>query len=136
MNLPKTAETRVHQLLKQLECRIKVPIQRPTELSAPSTSMDSVHIPERFDILAYWISRRLSHPEMYRLAMVVLSAPSTQVCVERMFSALKLLLTDQRQKLTDSHIDDLMMLKINSDLLPQIASVFDVKMRDGQSIFS
>lgn len=71
----------------------------------------------RFDVLQYWRKRRYSNPRIYRLAMVVLSAPSTQVTVERLFSQVKFILTDSRMRLSDVAIKDIMVLKMNAHLL-------------------
>lgn len=53
-------------------------------------------LPASTDILKYWEARRYEDSELHDLAMVVLSAPVTQVTVERCFSAVKLLLEDHR----------------------------------------
>ncbi|EDS31458.1 predicted protein [Culex quinquefasciatus] len=82
----------------------------------------------RFDIMKYWTAKKVSNSEMFRLAKVVLSTGSTQVNVERCFSALKLVVTDLRQKLSDPHVQDLMVLKLNPDLLPAIVQMMSDEM--------
>lgn len=126
---------KIFQLLKELELRPKVPILAPTYVnpsSEPSTSSSQGGIPtskkEPFDILRYWMAERVRNPQMFRLATVVYSAPSTQVSVERAFSALKLILTDHRQRLSDEHIQEIMMLKINPEMLPDVAKKLDEDM--------
>lgn len=83
---------------------------------APAASESST----RFDILQYWKKRKFSSPRLYRLAMVVLAAPSTQVTVERLFSQLKYILTDRRMQLYGVSVHDIMILKMNPDLLIEV----------------
>lgn len=100
--------------IKDLEIREKVPIVRLTDGCDQSA---------QFDILKYWESQKITSPILYRLAMVVLAAPSTQVSVERAFSGLKLILTDHRMRLTESSVENLLVLKLNLDLLGKVADV-------------
>ncbi|XP_062537149.1 uncharacterized protein LOC134205669 [Armigeres subalbatus] len=102
------ADDKILQQIKELELR-------------PKVRMHSLPTEDRFDIVQYWNTMRTSHHDVHRLAVAILSAPSTQVTVERAFSGLKLVLTDQRQNLSDHRIQDLMILKLNHDLLPVIA---------------
>lgn len=76
-------------------------------------------LPASTDILKHWEAKRYEEPELYELAMVVLSAPVTQVTVERCFSAVKLLLEDHRLNMSSSRLDDLMIIRCNRDLLPE-----------------
>lgn len=100
--------------IKELEIREKVPIIVPADGS-------DQHVP--FDLLKYWESQKITSPILYRLAMVVLMAPSTQVSVERAFSGLKLILTDYRMRLTENSVENLLVLKLNLDLLEKVAEV-------------
>ncbi|XP_062549817.1 uncharacterized protein LOC134214469 [Armigeres subalbatus] len=131
--------SKVYQLLKELELRPKVPIITPahfkptSSISEPSTSSTKVSMmptskKEPFDILRYWIAEEVRNPQMFRLAVVIYSAPSTQVSVERAFSALKLILTDHRQRLSDRRIQDIMVLKLNPELLPDVAKQLNLDM--------
>ena len=60
----------------------------------------------KFDMLQYWELRRFSHPELYKLSQVVLSIPATQVSVERAFSALSLVLSHLRSRMSSETIND------------------------------
>lgn len=126
---------KIYQLIKELELRTKVPITAPpyTKLQNPNDSSSNPSVlptakKESFDILRYWMAEQVRNPQMFRLAMVVYSAPSTQVSVERGFSALKLILTDHRQRLSDERIQELMVLKLNPDLLADIAKQLNAEM--------
>lgn len=94
----------------------------PSTSKGPSTNTAS----QVFDIIEYWKKRKFNNPKMYPLARVILSAPSTQVTVERLFSQLKFVLTDSRMRLSDVSIRDLMFLKMNQDLLPKIVEKLDI----------
>lgn len=100
--------------IKELEIREKVPIVQSTDGSNQIA---------QFDILKYWESQKITCPILHRLAMVVLTAPSTQVSVERAFSGLKLILTDHRMRLSEKSVENLLVLKLNQDLLDRVADV-------------
>ena len=65
---------------------------------------------------------------MYRIAMAILSIPSTQVTVERTFSNLKLVLTDVRSRLSNKMTKDIMLLKMNEKLWPEMMQVLEKEM--------
>lgn len=106
---------------------------------SPSSNNDSFHAeivklesspkvpitPDSFDIIKHWKQRKLSNPKMYRIAMALLSIPSTQVTVERTFSQLKLVLTDLRSRLSDKSIKDIMLLKMNKNLWTHMIDLLD-----------
>lgn len=65
------------------------------------------------DILVYWEFLKVSQPELHSLAMVIFSIPATQVSVERAFSALKLIYSDQREPLTPDNLEDVLLVRLN-----------------------
>lgn len=77
-----------------------------------------------FDVWQHWVDRQHSHPELYAVAMVVFATPSSQVSVERAFSALPLVLTHLRTRLSEEILTNILMIKLNSelfsDILPQL----------------
>lgn len=77
-------------------------------------------IPMSSDILKYYAdlhrNKKISN-DLFELAMVVLSAPTNQVSVERSFSALSTLLQQRRLKMTGTKIDDVLICKVNQELL-------------------
>lgn len=75
---------------------------------------------ETFDLLEYWFTRRFEYPEMYRLTQVALAAAPTEVEVERMFSALLLVLTHLRNRLSREVLDAIMLIKMNFDLIKEV----------------
>lgn len=102
--------------IAKLETRAKVSICTSSSPGSTSTS-------EPFDIFNYWKQRRHTNPRIYRLAREVLSIPSTQVTVERLFSQLKYVMDDNRMRLSDQTVKDLMLLKMNQHLLPRVAEI-------------
>ena len=77
----------------------------------------------KFNILQYWNLRQYSNPQLYKLSQVILSAPATQVSVERLFSALALCLSHLRTKLSSQSLNELMLVKQNIELLDDISFV-------------
>lgn len=55
-------------------------------------------------------------PLIFQLATTVLSAPSTQVSVERAFSALKILISAQRNRLSEKSVEDILTISLNREL--------------------
>ncbi|XP_017468782.1 PREDICTED: uncharacterized protein LOC108360849 [Rhagoletis zephyria] len=68
------------------------------------------------DILSYWKTFP-SDKHLRKLAEVVLAVPATQVSVERAFSALSLTLKKHRSKLNDATLNNILITKLNFDLL-------------------
>lgn len=65
------------------------------------------------DSFQYWLNRKQTHPELYKVAMVVLAVPSNQVSVERSFSALGLVLSNRRTGLTEDTLANILLVKLN-----------------------
>lgn len=77
-----------------------------------------MHKPKRIvdldnNILNYWKLQRYETPILSGLEFIVHSVPATQASVERTFSALKLILTDQRHNLTSENLENILFLKLN-----------------------
>ncbi|XP_064472544.1 uncharacterized protein LOC135387057 [Ornithodoros turicata] len=68
-------------------------------------------INKHVDILKYWECQTEKEPEMKALADVVLAVPATQVSVERAFSALKYILSDQRASLAPDILEDILVVR-------------------------
>lgn len=76
--------------------------------------------PHHYDVWTHWLARKHSHPELYEVAMAILSGPSSQVSVERAFSALALVLSDLRTGLSDESLQDILMIKLNKEVFEKI----------------
>jgi hypothetical protein len=71
------------------------------------------------DIVEYWESLKRQKPEIYRLFQIIRAIPPTQVTVERAFSALKLVLSDHRNRLTPEILENILLVKLNKYLLTE-----------------
>lgn len=86
-----------------------------------------------YDVWNHWIARKHTHPELYEVAMVVLATPSSQVSVERAFSALALILTDLRTGLSEETLSNILTIKLNRDLFKKILpGLYDWKSLDSE----
>lgn len=80
----------------------------------------SVHINHKSDILRDWNERKADHPELYELACIIYGIPPTQVTVERSFSAMAFVFNPKRAKLGQQMLEDILMIKLNSEVVPSI----------------
>jgi bifunctional polynucleotide phosphatase/kinase len=72
-----------------------------------------------FNVLNFWEEKKTTQPDLYSLAMTVFSVPMTQVTVERLFSALKLVLSDLRNSLKKDNVLNVLNVKMNYDIIVQ-----------------
>ncbi|XP_029734556.1 uncharacterized protein LOC115269892 [Aedes albopictus] len=81
-----------------------------------------------YNVWDHWLRRKTTHPELYAVAMVVLSTPSNQVSVERAFSVLGLVLSNLRTQLAEDTLTNILLVKLNKALFPQaIATAYNWK---------
>ena len=64
------------------------------------------------DVFKFWWERPET-PVLKEVAMAALSFPVTQVSVERLFSELKFILSDQRASLSEKSVSDIMFVRMN-----------------------
>lgn len=67
------------------------------------------------NIFTHWNNLKSDWPEIYRLASVILAIPPTQTTVERAFSALAVVFTSLRTKLSDKSLQDILLVRLNSN---------------------
>lgn len=67
-------------------------------------------LPLNTNILQFWHEKRNT---LSTVAHVILAIPSTQVSVERSFSALKYILADQRNRLSAFNLEHILLAKLN-----------------------
>ncbi|CAI6354472.1 unnamed protein product [Macrosiphum euphorbiae] len=88
------------------------PTQAPIQLLLESfDNISREHY--KTNIVEYWKQQQKSMPELYRLAQVLLAVPATQVSVERSFSSLKFILSDLRTNMTETILEDVMIIRGN-----------------------
>jgi hypothetical protein len=66
------------------------------------------------NVLNYWNSQKFTRPELFRLSQIALAIPTTQVSVERSFSGLKFILSDQRGSLNSTILEDICLIRSNA----------------------
>lgn len=68
------------------------------------------------NIIRHWTNKAVVSSEIAEVAKVVLSAPATQVSVERLFSSLRFILHPLRSNISPNLLKDLMVVRANKDL--------------------
>lgn len=92
--------------------RVAIPTSATREKIIALQGRDPVN-PLKFDIFKFWEAVKLTDPEMAKLAAIVLSAPATQVTVERAFSTLPLVITERRANIGPDLLNKLLTVKLN-----------------------
>jgi len=59
----------------------------------------------RTDVLNFWRENASQFPEMVDIVNIVLAAPGTQVSVERLFSQLKFILSELRERMSSDNLE-------------------------------
>lgn len=67
-------------------------------------------------VLNYWKKNKNNLPELYKLASVMMAISPTQASVERVFSALALVITSHRTNLGDKIMENILLTRLNHDL--------------------
>ena len=84
------------------------------------TYLDEFEYAPRLDkkanVLQYWEAQKITKPELYLLASVVLAVPVTQVSVERTFSSLKYVLSPYRASLKPDRLEQVLLSRCNDML--------------------
>ncbi|XP_055605384.1 uncharacterized protein LOC129753579 [Uranotaenia lowii] len=92
------------------------------------------HQNHRYDVWKHWQDRINSHPELAEVALAIMAVPATQVSVERSFSALALVLSPARTNLSAKNLENILLVKLNSELLKTIIpNMYDWKQYQGLS---
>ncbi|XP_034487200.1 uncharacterized protein LOC117791518 [Drosophila innubila] len=66
------------------------------------------------NVLNFWKDRKSNDPELYALSKVCFAIPPTQVTIERAFSSMKLVLSDNRNRLSHETLENILLVKLNS----------------------
>lgn len=67
----------------------------------------------KLDSLKWWSERKEKFPMLSRIALIILSVPVTEVSVERMFSHLKIVLSDRRTNMSSDLVEAIVFLRLN-----------------------
>lgn len=71
------------------------------------------------DILHFWRDKRDTLPIMAHVARKVLAVPASSAASERLFSLAGRTIDERRSLLSAEHVNQLMLVKSNVDLLPE-----------------
>lgn len=66
------------------------------------------------NILMYWKIKSNEYPTLSKLARTIYAVPATQVSVERSFSALKFILSDERNRLSSHNLENILLVRLNN----------------------
>lgn len=75
---------------------------------------------ESWSIFEYWENNKKTYPILHALAMNIFAAAPTQVAVERTFSVFGHIFNDQRSRLKQDLLEDILMICLNKDLLYEV----------------
>lgn len=81
------------------------------------SSRPSVHY--KTNIMDYWNNLKFEEPQLYELAIVLLSVPVSQVSVERAFSSLSYIFNNYRSRLSPNVLNQVLLLRLNYELAPR-----------------
>lgn len=77
--------------------------------------------PMNTSVFEYWKKHIECKPELYKLASIVHCVPPSQTTVERAFSAMALILSPLRTKISDKHLEDLLLIRLNREIFDEIS---------------
>lgn len=66
-------------------------------------------------ILNYWEANKYLRPQLYFISQIIYAVPPTEASVERAFSILKFVYSDQREKLDMELLEDILTINLNND---------------------
>lgn len=76
----------------------------------------NVQAPLKSSVLDFWEKNKIDRPILYQLSSVLNAIPPTQTTVERAFSVLALTLTSHRVRLGDDCLQNILLIRLNSDV--------------------
>ncbi|XP_021698075.1 uncharacterized protein LOC110676020 isoform X4 [Aedes aegypti] len=82
--------------------------------------------PHDYDVWNHWLQRSMSHAELFSVAMVVMSLPTNNICLERSYAAL--VLADRSDGLSEQTLDELLLIRLNRSLFEKaVLTMYDWK---------
>lgn len=103
----------------------------PTVPNETRRDVDIEHLLDTFDpeplkstesVIKFWEDNKHKHIELYKLAVVVMAIPPTEVQKERDFSKLNFVFTNRRCRLTEERLDDIMTINLNTEMFYLVKS--------------
>lgn len=92
-----------------------------TTLTVSQTLRNFIGIKEPLNtsVFDYWEKIKHLQPMLYKLASIVHAVPPTQTTVERSFSAMGLLLSPRRTRISDKNLENSLLVRLNRELFLQ-----------------
>jgi hypothetical protein len=75
--------------------------------------------PHKIDVIGYWIEKRNLWPELAAYALHLMTSPVSSSATERLFSVSVGIEGLKRQRLSPEHVQDLTLLKYNSEIVAE-----------------
>lgn len=91
-----------------------------TDIRSKLKNFDGTKANLTMPVLQFWEEQKQLEPELYKLVLAVFSVYPTQNSVERAFSVLALTLTSLRTRLSDSTLQNILLIRLNHSLYKQI----------------
>lgn len=104
--------------------------QEPDTITQTLTDFIGTTVNVKKPILEYWEENKFRNPILYKLSQIIYAVPPTQTTVERSFSALPLILTSLRTNISDTNLNNILLIRSNSRLLKELNS------KDGDIVFT
>lgn len=88
--------------------------QSLSELDKEMAEYDKMTVPrKRPSLILWWNELTEEYPHLSNVALDIISAPVTEVTVERLFSHLKIILSKHRSRLVGDLLEDILFLRLN-----------------------
>ena len=91
--------------------------QNVSAITQMNKYLDEINLADCDSALSFWAKNRERFPQLYKLALRVLSVPASSAPVERVFSRGGLIMRPHRARLGHKMLESLIFLKCNQDVL-------------------
>ena len=106
-NLLRKKHSQIDNNIQSMEKRLK---QLPSRTRLPANE----------SVIEYFENLKRMESHLYSMSQIVLAVPCTQVTAERAFSALGLILTERRIRLSETNLANILFVKLNSELFNNV----------------
>lgn len=100
-------------LAKKNRMRLKSEVSVPIFEAALRSFQQVERIAASRSVLEYWEENKNTYPLLYPVAQIVHQASGTQVSVERLFSDVRFIFSEKREKLKSCNIENTLLVRNN-----------------------
>ncbi|XP_017140741.1 uncharacterized protein LOC108154836 isoform X1 [Drosophila miranda] len=100
------------------------------------TKIETLQLPFQridVDVLSFWQAKENSDQELYAISKVCFAIPPTQVAMERQFSTLRLMLTDDWNQHGQETLENIFLVKLNPNFLESAIDQLPIFQNDQNS---